>query len=1022
MRSKLTWILTPLLVLMSLSFSYAQERAVSGTVVDQNNIPLPGVSVVVVGTTRGTQTDFDGNYTIGVNSNETLRFSYIGQTTIDRVIGTETVINIQMEEDAETLEEVVVVGYGSGQDKSRVSSAITTVNAEAIESRPNASFVQTLQAQAPGLQISTGSGQPGANSTILVRGVTSLSGNIEPLFILDGVPIDEDNFRSLNPNDIESINILKDGSASALYGNRGAAGVIVIKTKSGKFNSKLNVTYRTQTGFTRIQDPKFNVMTTPEIIDLERLTGNTNFDAMNSDPERSFLVSEDINTLWQDVITRTGRTMLQEISLTSGGTSTSNFTSLSYFEQQGTTLRSDLQRFTMRSNFTAKSNDNRFTFGANFTGAFSKNNFIQNEGTGSLANPYLVAYLAKPYLDPFNPDGSLNTVGLNRDGFDVTPYVSLNNTVLNTQNEEEIKIIGSTNASFEIVKNLRLGGLFGMDYTQINFLNITSPESIYGQNTPDPASELKGDQFESLLRDLQITSNASLTYSNRFKDKHFLEVAGFVEFNKNILDQFGFTGYGIDPRIEGYNFAPGDLREFPDVDPGDESLDNLQLYYVPDVFSSRTEVALFSYFGLLKYDFDGKYGLDASIRRDASSRFNDTNKWGTFWSVAGRWNIDRENFMANAEWVNLLKLRASYGTAGNDRITGGRYGGTTLTNNLYVVGTGYNASQAVFASSLANPDLRWETTEQFNIGLDFGFFKNDLTGTLDFYDKRTNDLFYATPNTLISTFPSISRNIGSMTNKGVELSLNAFLVNTKDFKWSINGNASYNDNEITELLDGELIESGRVALQEGRPFNSFYAVRWAGVNPANGQPIYLDVDGNPTSQYNTDDRVFVDKSTIPSFTGGFGTVVDYKGISLNALFSFVGEVYRYNNAYGVAEDPTLISLANMSSTMNNIWRQPGDVTDIPASNAGSTRNLLTDRYLENASYLRLRNVTLAYNFQPETLDRLPFTNFRIYIQGENLLTWTEWRGFDPEADALRVQDFFNYPTPRIFTLGLDLTF
>lgn len=1016
----LTWLLTPLLV-FTMSFSFAQEKTISGNVTDQDGLPLPGVSIVVVGTSNGTQTDFDGNYSITASTGQVLRFSYLGQKTVNKTVGASSTINAQLEQDAQALAEVVVTGYGGGQDKSKIASAITTVGSETIESRPNASFVQTLQSQAPGMQISTGSGQPGSNSTILIRGVTSLSGNVEPLFIMDGVPIDEDNFRSINPNDIESINILKDGSASALYGSRGAAGVIVIKTKSGKFNSAFKVTYRTQTGFTSPQDPNFETMTTDEIINLERLTGNTNFDAMSGDPARSFLVSENINTNWSDIITQTGKTILHELSLTSGSENASNYNSISYYEQEGTARRSNLQRFTFRTNYSGKSNDNKFTYGSNFTANFSKSNFIQNEGTGNLGNPFLVAYLAKPYLNPYNADGSLNTVGLNRDGFDVTPFVSLNNTQLNTQLEEEIKVVGSFNASLELLKNVRATTSFGADFTQTNDLIITSPLSIYGQNAPNPDSELKGSQFEGQTRDLQMTSNIGLNYSNTFADKHTFDISGFVEFNQNIFDGFGFTGYGIDPRLEGYNFAPGDLREFPDVDPGDESLDNLQLYYIPDVFSTRIETSLFSYFGLLNYDYDGKYGVDLSLRRDASSRFSSTNKWGTFWSAAARWNISKENFLVNSNVVDDLKLRISYGTSGNDRITGGRFGGTTLTNNLYAVGNGYNASQAIVASSLANPDLKWETTEQYNIGLDFGLF-NKLSGTFDLYDKRTSDLFYATPNTLISTFGSISRNIGSMSNKGIEVSLNADVVDTGNFKLNVNANAAWNKNEITELLDGELIESGRIALQEGKPFNSFYAVRWAGVNPANGQPIYLDKEGNPTSQYNPDDRVFVDKGTIPEFTGGFGFNADYKGLTLSTLFSFVGDVYRYNNAYGVAEDPTLISLANQSSTVNNIWTTPGDVTDIPAASAGSTRNLLTDRYLENAGYLRLRNVTLAYNLQSDLLEKTPFSSVRVYLQGENLITWTEWRGFDPEADALRVQDFFNYPTPRILTLGLDIQF
>ena len=1005
--------------MLCVSFAFGQ-KTITGNVKAEDGLPLPGVSVVEVGTSNGTQTDFDGNYSIKVSQGSQLRFTYVGLKDAVRTVGSSSVINVTMEEDATQLAEVVVVGYGVGQDKTKVASAITTVTSETIEARPNASFVQTLQAQAPGLNISTGSGQPGANSTILLRGVTSLNGNIEPLFILDGVPVDEDNFRSINPNDIAQIDVLKDGSASALYGNRGAAGVIVITTKKGRFNSNLEVTYRGQSGFTSPQDPNFDTMSTSEIIALERLSGSTRFDSMVADPEVSFLVDENNNTDWSDFITRTGSTQLHELSFTSGSANFSNFTSMSYFEQEGITRRSDLQRFTFRTNFNGKSENGKFNYVTNFSANFSKSNFIQNEGTGSLANPFLVAYLAKPYLRALDENGDLDIVGANRDGFDVTPYVSLNNTFLNTQNDEELKLVGSASANYEILPNVTVGGLVGMDYTQINDLNITSPLSIYGQNAPNPDSEIKGSQFEQQRRDFRFTSNASITYANLFADKHSVEVSGFVEFNQNIFDAFSFTGFGIDPRLEGYNFAPGDLREFPGVDPGDETLTNLQLYYVPTVGSSRTEVTLFSYFGLAKYDYDNKYGLDLSIRRDASSRFTRSNKWGTFWSAAARWNISNEDFLADSNVVDNLKLRLSYGTAGNDRIRGGVYGGVNDTFNLYQIGGGYAASQGIFVSSLANPDLRWETTEQYNIGLDFGFFQK-VTGSIDVYQKNTDDLFFQTPNTLISTFGSLSRNIGSMTNEGVELALNYQIVNNEDLQIEVRGNAAFNKNEVTDLLDGERIEQGRVALEEGRPFNSFYAVRWAGVNPANGLPIYLDADGNPTSEYNTDNRVFVDKSTIPEWTGGFGAYINYKGFSLDTFFTFVGDVYRYNNAFGVSEDPSLISLANMSTTMNNLWTTPGQVTDVPGLAAGSTRNLLTDRYLENASYLRLRNVTLAYTLQPDVLDKLPIKRARVYVQGENLVTWSAWRGFDPEADALRVQDFFNFPTPRILTLGLDIT-
>ncbi|MGB5509354.1 SusC/RagA family TonB-linked outer membrane protein, partial [Robiginitalea sp.] len=395
MRSKLTWILTPLLVLLSLSFSFAQERAVSGNVVDQDNVPLPGVSVVVVGTTRGTQTDFDGNYTIMASSGETLRFTYIGQTTVDRPVGTSAVINVQMQEDAETLEEVVVTGYRT-TTKEKSSIASQTITSKTIENRPNANVIQTLSGQVAGLDISTSSGQPGAAPTVRLRGVNSINGNTSPLFIIDGTPVDEDNFRSINPQDIASIDILKDAGATAIYGNRGANGVVVIKTKGGNFNQPLQINYTGILSFSSLQDNDYNLMDSQQQLNLENLRGAG---------RGATLTPEEIAAAptfdWADFFFRTGLTQNHNITFQSGSENFTQFTSLGYFDQEGILQDSDLKRFSIRNNTTGKSANDRFNYGTQLSINYSESNEPNNIGAGAINRNYILgAYQSVPYITP----------------------------------------------------------------------------------------------------------------------------------------------------------------------------------------------------------------------------------------------------------------------------------------------------------------------------------------------------------------------------------------------------------------------------------------------------------------------------------------------------------------------------------------------------------------------------------------------------------------------------------------------
>jgi TonB-linked SusC/RagA family outer membrane protein len=1021
MKLKLTWLLT-LFMAFVIQFSFAQEKTVTGTVTTvDDGLPLPGASVIVKGTARGQQTDFDGKYAIKVNQGDVLVVSYVGMKNAEITIGAGNTYSVALELD-NSLEEVVVTGFITGK-RTTTTSAVTTISAKQVDSRANASIAASLQGQVPGLNIGTGSGQPGANSVILLRGVGSINGNIEPLFVIDGVPVDEDNFRSLNNNDIANITVLKDASASALYGNRGANGVIVITTKKGTFGSKLAINYRSQFGYSVLPDKGFEVMDSFEKLTYNNLVGSGVGSSL-SEAEIAAL-SQSTNTDWEDVFFRPGETISHNLSLSSGSELFSTFTSLGYFDQKGVTLRSDLQRFNLRSNVSGKSADSKFSYGTNLSLNFSKNNFIQNEGTGNLANPFLTPYVALPFYSQYNPDGSLNTVGSGEDGFDNTPYTALNNTVLNTNRVEEIKFIGSVNAEYEFIKNVSASMRFGIDYAYQRGIFIEDPTSVYGSTAVNSGNaEFQGTNAENYSRDVRMNNLVGMSYGNTFGDKHDLDVSVFTEYNKSYLNTSGFTQTGLNSKVFGFGtgFIPGTTFEDLDDD-GAAALDGSEFPYIPGISLNQITVGIFSYFGVLRYTYDDKYNFQGSVRRDASSRFSQSNKWGTFWSVSGSWNINNENFM-DGSIFNTLKMRASYGVTGNDRISGGYYGSNNATYDLYGSGGGYNNSVGLFATQIGNKDLKWETITQVNLGMDFGLWNNKLTGSVDVYEKTTDDLFQSQPVSALNGVNTIAANLGQLTNTGAELVLNYTAVSSSDFNLSFFANGSYNKNEITELPGGEdeVLGTGRTnSLKVGKGLGEFFAVRWAGVNPANGNPLYSDIKGDLTETYSNDNRVWLDKSVYPTYQGGFGFNSSYKGFSLDTQFSFVADIYRYNGSLGVIEDPTLTGLSNGSTSFLNQWQQPGDITDIPRAGSPSTRNLRSDRYVEDASFLRLRNIVIGYSLNEALKDSKFIQGAKIYLQAENLITWSKWRGWDPES-SFRNSDFFDYPTTKIFTLGVDLTF
>ena len=1004
MKLKLTWLMT-LFMAFVIQISFAQEKSVSGTITSANDgFPLAGVNVIVKGTTRGVQSDFDGNYTIKANVGETLEFSFVGLKKSSAVVGASNTINVKMEEDVESLQEVVIeVAYDVKRAKPVSNIAVTAVSAETIESRPNASVVQTLQGQVSGLNITTGSGQPGANSEINLRGVGSVTGSSEPLFIIDGVPVDQDNFRSLNQNEIASVAVLKDAGATAIYGNRGANGAVVITTRRGRYDSPLKIEYSGLTSMSRLQGNGYDLMNSTEQLQLERLKG-TGRGAGLGDAEIAAIANY-ANTDWLDVFFRTSLTQSHTLSLTAGGENINSYTSIGYFNQDGILKASSLQRFNLRNNMNGKSTNGKFNYGTSLSLNYSKNNVPGSIGTGGVnQNLVLGAFQSVPYISPtqYTPGdgGSLVPQFVN------TPLLLLDKLATYKRFEDEIKMIASLNANYKLAEGLVLGTRLSTDFTEIQFTASQDPNSFNSAYFAQPDQLTPGFQDQTSTRNISIDLVNSLTYATTFGEKHTVDFGIYNEYYKAHYRRFGYRANGLDPKT----FYTGDGSGYV----GDNADND---YYVDEAFANYNNAGLFSYFATADYDFDKKYGVGAVVRRDASYRFSESNRWGTFYAVSGRWNIDQEGFMENSVF-GLLKLRGSYGTTGNQDISNtdglfSDFAASDLFLNLYGTGTGYGGQNSLFNSQIANTDLKWESVTQANIGLDFEVFNRKLRGSVDFYKRETTDLYEFQPlASYTGTTGQFVNSDGKLINKGVDLQVSySPFINSDGFNLTLNFVGNYNKSER--------YGSNQAGVEDGGPLGQQYLVRYAGVNPANGNLLFYTADGNVTEAPNEDtDRVFTGKTRYPDYLGSFGFEADYKGFFMTTQFNYALGVDRYDFDYSGFIDPNDIGSFRHSRDILNAWTPDNRITNIPSLNA-SNRDIAGDRFLQNADYIRLRFVSIGYNFSKKMLGNSGLTKLRLFVNGENLVTFTGWRGFDVEGFA---STQFSYPTPRTAAVGLEIGF
>lgn len=1019
MKSKFTWILL-LLSVLTFQFSFAQTKVVTGVVTSKDyGDPIPGATILVEGTTRGVDTDENGKYSINAAQGEKIIVHFLGFKTQKATVGVSNVLNFSLVADEDTELTGVVIDAYRTTSKPKSNIAASTVSSKTIEGRPNASFVQTLQAQVPGLNISTGSGQPGSsNTSVILRGIGSINGNVEPLFVIDGVPMGSANFRSINPNDIENITVLKDAGATSIYGNRGANGVIVVTTKGGAFDQDLTIKYVGNTGVSTLQKNHYNAMNGSELRAFE----NSVYQQTNQAKGRSWSANEIKNSPnqdWLDYFFRTAITQSHTLSFNSGSKTMSAFTSVGYTDQEGILKNTDLKRFNFRNNLNGKSKDGRINYGTNVTANYSKSRVASGLGTGGVNTNFVLGGLQGiPYITPGDYPGSgkalVDMFNSGRGGLELSPLMLMDKLQYFKYQQDEFKMIAQGNISYKLTDNFTAGTSIGIDYTVNNAFNYDDPNSF---NSIYFGSDITGQEFdgftsETYAQTFSFNSTSYLKWAESY-GLHNINAGVYIEYLKAHYKSNSLTQNGLDP----YFSQPGAGTGWIPYSEDNE-------FYVPSISGSKATSGLFSYFGNVDYDYDTRYGIGVTVRRDASFRFADSNRWGTFYSISARWNISNEKFMENATAVSDLKLRGSFGTAGNQDITGsGLFGGANLYRTLYGVGAGYNNNPSLGLAQLPNPDLKWETIEQANIGLDFGFFENRLRGSLDVYQKTTKDLYQTKPISAINGQTGLLANIGSMRNRGIELLIAGDVIKNDNMRLTLNANGSYNKNQIIKLPGdtGVVWNSGLSTMREGDMIGQLYLVPYIGVNPANGNLWFMDKDGNPTETPTDADRRYTNKSSMPIYQGGFGFDFDYKGFFVTTQFSYALKTYRFDYDYSSFLDTNDITTFNKSKDLLNAWTPNNTNTDIPGLMANNTfYENISDRFVKDASYVRLRYITVGYNFPAKNLLPLKLSSLRVYGQAENLLTWTKWKGFDAESN--RGSDQAQYPTPRTISFGVEVQF
>ena len=979
MKRKFMLLLTCLFI--GIGLVTAQVTKVTGTVIsEEDGLPVVGASILVKGTAVGTVTDMDGKFQLPKipSSAKTLVISFIGMQSQELPI--KQTMNVILKPDTETLEEVVVLGYGSGKKIGSIVGSVAKVNSEKLSAKPVANAMDALQGQVSGLQVYTSSGEPGSSSSSYIRGVGSLTADNEPLYVLDGTPVSSSVMVMMNPNDFESVTVLKDASATSIYGSRAANGVIYITTKRGKIGEKAVITASGNYGTARLARRVSNPMNSTELLNYQLSHGIIKQETYDK------YINSGIDTNWEDYFFKDDAPTYQaNLSIQGGSNKTMYYVSGSYYFQDGITPRSEYNRYTFRSNLESRPTD-WLRFGANFGATYDEQqtSLFTYQGSNNLNGGIFGTILNPTYYNPYGEDGSKLDVipGLNR----YSPYY-LSDKQPSSSNTAQLD--GTAFIQLNPIEGLTIRSQFGIeayDFRQTSKRLASHPNATQGGYT-----------YEAFRRNAKLTITNTAEYNFKIKDIHDFTILIGQEGIKNDYQRFGSETTGqSDDRLS--MLEAGTAATLLGADEND-----LYTYQ------------FLSFFGRINYALNDKYFADFSIRNDASSRFGKDNRNAIFMSGGLMWNMKKESFLEDVNFLSDLKLKASIGTTGNSSI--GNY------DHLALVGTNlYNAQGGWKINTPGNGDLGWEKQTLANIGIEASFW-NKYRIELTYYNKKTSNMLMDVPVPYTSGFSSITQNVGSMTNSGVEIAVSLDLLKTKDWFVGFNMNYAYNKNKITELFYGYdewAMPNYLVSYNVGEPVQ-YYMAEWAGVDPADGQQMWYipGTDGETTKEYDEERlQQATGKKRYAPHNGGFGLNVSWKGLSLNADFAWVLGKYMVNNDYYFAANPYNFAGYNQSKDVLNEWKEPGDITDIPAY--GNVMQFDT-HLLENASFLRLKNISLSYTLPKNWL--LPtkvIQGVRIMATARNLFTITNYKGADPELDTNLT--YGAYPNTKQFTIGAELTF
>lgn len=1038
MRLKFKWIFT-LLIALSMQFSFAQEKTVSGIVSDQSG-PVPGVNVVVKGTNRSAQTDFDGKYAVRASSGEVLMFSFIGMNDVSVTVGASSSVNVKLQSTAKSLEEVVVVAYGKQKAKSIVGSVVT-VGKEVLEKQQATSVLTALQGSVAGVNIISAGGQPGENPVIRIRGTGSINASSEPLIILDGAPF-SGNLNSISSDQIESMSVLKDASSTALYGSRGSNGVIVITTKRGKLGTAPKVTFSTLVGFAgnavKLHDlvgsDKYMEYTWEGIRNANQYVANQPAATAGLNASNSLVSSLGYNpyttavpvnadgklvssekkweTNWADLMLNDSAIRSEHSFAVSGGSDNTSYAfSTNYLSQEGNVVTSNFDRVTTRLSIDSKVND-WLTAGITSFYSTSSQNFPTQSGNSFQSAVQWIYTIPSIYpLYQRNGNGDLIVDGNGNNIFDY----GANSAQLINGNRPQLNNENAYGSLFNYkIKNKR------DNFTANAYLQVTLAKDLlfktnlaydkylfdsynYASNEVGYASSVDGRVTQN--RDITTSTNLinSLSYTKSFGDHNF--GANLIqEAYKFEIDALGAQGEG---------FLPGVYVLDGSTTPS-------------SVSGSTTEERISSYLGRLSYNYKEKYFLEGSYRKDGSSRFNSDVRWGDFFAVGGSWLLSEENFLKDNNVINFLKLKGSYGELGNNRLT-------SYFPYLQLFSTGWNEldNTGVVLGAAVDPNITWEKTASSNVGLEFGLFNNRIFGTVDYYSKESVDLIYNKPLPGSTGNTGITTNVGSIKNYGWEFSLSTRNVSTANFLWTTGLNFSFDNNEITELTQ-KSFTNGNKRWEVGRSLYEFYMQEWAGVDPATGYGMwYKDVlatDGTPTGErvttkaYAEATRYYVDKSSLPDVVGGFTNFFKYKNLDLNVLFNFSFGAYVYDSTYASLMEGFESSGRAAHQDLATRWQQPGDITDVPLFLASNNDfNSQSTRFLFKNDYIRLKALNLGYSLPQSLIERAKLSKMRLFLQADNLLTFQSHKGIDPEQDFGGATNSRSY-NQRVVSFGVNLEF